>query len=392
MKIFIAASWLRLGGGVTRTLLELFRHIDFEKYDVTLMLMETDKKVLAYVPEQVKIIEAKEKFQTMKSPDILKYFLKRGRLISAVSYLFNLLDWRLNSNSYRHQHWLAEHSTKQTEEYDVAISYAMMDSFVNQYVADCVNAKKKIMWCHVDINIYREKYISGLEKTYAQFDRINCVSKYCLDKLKEKYPALSEKLHVAYNFIDTDTIIRESLKKPDIEIPADKLKICTVARITDQKAIDILVEAARMLDSSGIDFIWWVIGTKYKDSYNSLIDENIKKYGLEKCVLLLGEKNPPFTFINSCDIYVQTSRFEGFCTTTNEARILLKPVITTRVSGAEEQFINHINGSIVEIDAEAIYREIMRLAEHPEICRMYSEKLRSGFELSQENSFESMIL
>lgn len=390
MKVFIAASWLRLGGGVTRTLLELLKRIDYNKYDVTLMLMEKDDSVLPLLPDRVKVIEAKEKFQTMSPKSIFKSLVRKGKLFSAASYLMNMLDWKLNSDSYRHQHWLAIHSTKQAEEYDIAISYAMMDSFVNQYVIDCVKAKKKIMWCHVDINIYKQKYISGLEKTYSKYDRINCVSRYCLNTLKDRYPFLSDKLEVAYNFIDAEAIKKSAQIEPDIDIP-DKLKLCTVGRITDQKAIDILVDTADLLNKSGVDFVWWVIGTQYNDDFNKNVRECIKLNSLESRVLLLGEKNPPYPYMNSCDIYVQTSRFEGYCTTTNEARILLKPVITTCVSGADEQFTNGLNGSIADISAQALFSEIKRLYENPDICRSYIENLKSGFSLKQENTFEGMI-
>lgn len=65
----------------------------------------------------------------------------------------------------------------------------------------------------------------------------------------------------------------------------------------------------------------------------------------------MEDKNP-YGYLKNCDIYVQTSRFEGYCTTTNEAKDLRKPVITTNVSGANEQFENNKSGLIVNIDTK----------------------------------------
>lgn len=391
MKIFIAASWLRLGGGVTRTLLELFKHIDYSKYDVTLMLMELDKDVLQYVPKEVRVIESGDSFQTESAGSIIRSTLKSGKVFTAASYALNTVNFRLTGDNYSHQSWITEHMKKQDEEYDIAISYAMMNSIVNKYVIDNVKAKEKILWCHIDLDIYRPQYIKGLEKLYRQYDRINCVSQSSLESIKRRFPELSDRLHIAYNFIDSERILNEAAAQPDIDVPDNKIKLCTVGRITDQKGIDMLVKAADMLNKDGTDFVWWVIGTRYNDELNSRIEKNIEDCGLEEKVLLLGEKNPPYPFMRVCDIYVQPSRFEGYCTTTNEARILSKPVVTTRVAGAEEQFTDGVDGIITDISVEAVYSAVSKLIASPEKRTALSENLKNNLKVSQENSFESMI-
>lgn len=392
MKIFIAASWLKLGGGVTRTLLELFKHIDYNSHSVTLMLMERDDSVLSFVPKEVKVVFSEDRFQTASSAEILKSSLKSGKIFTALSYAVEQVDWKMNGDNFRHQQWITKHMVNQDEEYDVAISYAMMNSIVNKYVIDNVKAKKKIMWCHIDVNIYKPQYIKGLSRLYAQYDRINCVSLSALNALKEKYPELTDKLRVAYNFIDTEKIKAEAAFEPDVDVPEDMLKLCTVARISDQKGIDILVDTADRLNKSGVDFVWWVVGTKYDDAYNRSVNQKITEYGLEERVLLLGEKNPPYPFMRACDIYVQPSRSEGYCTTTNEARILCKPVVTTCVAGADEQFENGVNGSITDISAEGVFNAVYELASSKEKRAMYSDNLKNNLSIMQENSFESMIL
>lgn len=392
MKIFIAASWLKLGGGVTRTLFELFKHIDYSKHDVTLMVMELDKDVLSYVPEEVKVIWSGDSFQSQSAGAILKNTLKKGKIFTAASYAFNVADFRLTGDNYRHQAWITKHMKKQDEEYDIAISYAMMNSIVNKYVIDNVKANKKILWCHIDVNIYKPQYIKGLKKLYNQYDRINCVSQSSLNSLKEKYPELSDKLHVAYNFIDSERIIKDAEAEPDIDISDDKTNLCTVGRITDQKGIDILVNVADRLNKKGFNFVWWVVGTRYDDELNHRIEQSIKNAGLEDKVLLLGEKNPPYPFMKKCDIYVQPSRYEGYCTTTNEAKILLKPIITTCVAGAEEQFTNNVDGIITDISVDAVYDAVAELISNPQKRKQLTENLKNNLKISQENSFESMIL
>lgn len=391
LKIFIAASWLKLGGGVTRTLFELLKRIDYDKYDVTLMLMSLDKELLTFIPEQVKVIEIGDDFQTESSQAYIKGLLKKGKLLTAASCAANLIDFRRNGDNYRRQTWITSHMEKQEEEYDFAISYAMMNSIVNKYVIDNVKAKKKILWCHIEMSIYEKKYIKGLEKLYAQYDQINCVSLSALNSIKEMYPELKTKLRVTYNFIDKDGIKELAENPVDIEIPTDKLKLCTISRIAGQKGTDLLVDAAEILKRNGIDFVWWVVGTRYDDEFNKAVENKINEYSLENHVLLLGEKNPPYPYVKNCDIYVQPSRYEGYCTTTNEARILCKPVITTLVSGAEEQFENGVNGTVTEISAKAVAKAITELADNVNKRIMYIENLKTG-SIAQETSFESMII
>lgn len=392
MKVFIAASWLKLGGGVTRTLFELLKHIDYSKYDVTLMVMDLDKSVLQYVPDEVKVVSTGGCFQSCSAASIIKEKLKHGRLLFVLSYLSDLLLFRLTGDNYRHQGWITRHMEKQQESYDVAISYAMMNSIVNKYVIDNVKAGKKIMWCHTDISLYKDNYTAGLERLYLQYDRINCVSGYCLRTLAEKYPRLKGKLAVAYNFIDRDAITEAASAAPDVDIPAGKTVLCTVSRISREKGTDILVDAAGMLRDSGFDFVWWVIGAEFDEEFSRRIKEKISDRGLSGTVLLLGEKNPPYAFMNACDIYVQPSRFEGFCTTTNEAKVLFKPVVTTRVSGADEQFTDGVNGLITEISAQAVYEAVSELMVSESKRIKFSDELKKSSRICQENSFESMIL
>lgn len=391
MKILIAASWLRLGGGVTRALLELLKRIDYNSYSVTLLLLELDKEVAPLIPAQVRIIEVKNSFQTENSAQILKDLIRHGKLLTALSYIINLVDFRITGDNYRHQGWITRHMEKQSEEYDIAIAYSMMNTIVNKYVIDNVRAKKRILWCHTDVRLYKEKYIKGLGKLYREYDRINCVSKTSLEALKEKFPFVADKLHVTYNFIDCEKIIAASKENPDIPVPDDKLKICTVSRISGEKGTDILIDTAHMLNIKNIDFVWWVIGTVYDDEFNRKIKAKIIEYGLDDKVLILGEKNPPFSCVARCDIYVQPSRFEGYCTTTNEAKILLRPIVTTCVSGSHEQFENGINGTITDISAEALFNAVYELACSEETRKKYTENLKSDIRLLQEASFDSMI-
>ena len=101
----------------------------------------------------------------------------------------------------------------------------------------------------------------------------------------------------------------------------------------------------------------------------------IEKYCLKDVFILLGNQSNPYTYLKDCDLYVQPSRYEGYCTTTNEARMLSKPVITTDVSGSREQFVDGETGWIVPMEENAIYERIKWCIENPQAMKEVSERL-----------------
>ena len=62
--------------------------------------------------------------------------------------------------------------------------------------------------------------------------------------------------------------------------------------------------------------------------------------------------------MRKCDIYVQTSRMEGFGLTVAEAKILEKPIVTTDFNTARLQITDRINGLIASFEPVDIANKI----------------------------------
>ena len=87
--------------------------------------------------------------------------------------------------------------------------------------------------------------------------------------------------------------------------------------------------------------------------------------------------------MEKCDIYIQPSRTEGFCTTTNEARVLGKAIVTTDVGGMREQFVDHKTALITEISAQGLSNAVMELLNNPSLKEeMEYNNKNSNFELN----------
>lgn len=72
-------------------------------------------------------------------------------------------------------------------------------------------------------------------------------------------------------------------------------------------------------------------------------------------VTLWGMQENPYKYINSADVFICSSHYEGYGLVVAEALILGKPVISTNVSGPAEILENGKYGYLVENSTEGLY-------------------------------------
>ena len=74
---------------------------------------------------------------------------------------------------------------------------------------------------------------------------------------------------------------------------------------------------------------------------------------------------------------MQTSRFEGYCLTLTEARILNRPCVTTRFDVVYDQMVEGENGLVVDMTPEAVAEGILRLIQDHALYEHIQEYQRS---------------
>ena len=120
-------------------------------------------------------------------------------------------------------------------------------------------------------------------------------------------------------------------------------------------------------------FIWYLIGEGPSEEE---VKEKIKQYGVSDNVVLCGRKDNPYPYIKNCDIYVQTSKTEGWGLTVSEAKILKKPIVTTDAGVMSEQIETGVNGIITENDsAEEICNGIEQLIVNLDLRKSFIKAL-----------------
>ena len=89
---------------------------------------------------------------------------------------------------------------------------------------------------------------------------------------------------------------------------------------------------------------------------------------------LIGFCENPYPYIKAADLWVCSSRYEGFSTFVTEGMILGKPVVTTDCTGMRELLGDSEYGLIVENKEESLLRGMRRMLSEPELRSSYANK------------------
>ena len=107
---------------------------------------------------------------------------------------------------------------------------------------------------------------------------------------------------------------------------------------------------------------------------------------MEDKVIFEGNQANPYPYIKLCDIYIQPSYYEAYCTTTIEAKVLQKPIVVTDVCGMREQFKHGETALIVGVKPEEIYAAIKQLITQDGLKEYLMDNLKK-----QTNPMECLL-
>ena len=375
-KVLFMVSSMNIGG-VEKSLLSLLSVIPKNKYNITVLTLEKKGGFLEYIPSYIKVEEAawfKDiKPIIMQSPQrTIKGYLKEHKVFKIPEFIYSYYKAKNTGNRYIYYKNILKSIPESEEEYDVAIAYAGPTEIIDAYITHKVKANRKIVWVHFDISKHKinEKLYENL---YKKFDKIFAVSNEANKKLNETIPSTVNKSEVLLNIISKELVSEMANEDINFDSEFDGVKVVTVGRLSKEKGQDLAIKALAKLKKDGYKVRWYCVGEgNSREEYESLIKEN----KLEEDFILLGATPNPYPYIKNSDIYVQTSRHEGYCLTLAEAKCLCKPIVTTNFIGAYEQIEDRINGFIVLQNEDDIYEKIRAIIDDKDISYNFIEKLK----------------
>lgn len=339
-------------GGVAMAAQVFLQFLAKENYEITLFVKDYAPGKMLTVPEGIQCCPWED-----EQPH------------SLVNRMFALLNWR---NFGRKAVWQARSRKMFPGEYDCAIAYQMVSNPVTVVTLEKIRAKRKVLWLHGKKK-FMDKDLSFYDNLYSKADEIVCVSLETEERFQSLMPKCADKTVTIHNLYDIP-FIRTQAQTPaeGMDTTPGSVKIVSVGRISKEKGFDRVPSVMRRLTDEGYDVHWYIVGDGDK---RVDVEAEIHDNHLEDRVHFLGHRTNPYPYVQNCDIYVQPSYTEGFCTSTMEAKILCRPVVTTDVPGMREQFVSGENGLIVESSADGIYKGIRQLIDSPELRERIVKRL-----------------
>ena len=382
-KMLVVSSTFSTCGGVERFLLNFLNLFPEETYQIDLLLFDDSQdeaRMFDLIPHNVNILPFLKQFSKY-STRLLQVLTDAGNEHMAVirKYINDRNAGRIGGGFAKlpvgerfEKNWdLLKTICPSYDGYDVAV--AIRNTLPLKIVADKVVAAKKFVFLHADYkaadDVHGGYFISQLtceEPHLKKMDGIIFVTKQNANSFSELMPELSDKAKVLVNVSDYEGMVAKSdLFYPE-EYSEDRFNILTIARINKQKGIDLLIHTARRLKEAGVNFQWFVLGKADDQAlYNQTIGM-LEMLDLADCVVHLESHQNPFPYYKHCDLYVQTSYYEGRPLSIEEAMVLNCPIVSTNFSSVYDQIRDGENGIICSGDASHLADSIKGLLDNDE--------------------------
>lgn len=313
-------------GGVEKSLLSLIDALPRDRFEIHLALMQHKGELLNSIPDDVQLHILTDIERHMPR---LAYPLRHaGGICGPMSYLAAKLRGSLIPYYHR---ILGDNPALGGRHFDIAVSYQGPNELLDWYVPTHISADRYAAWIHFDIS---HSYINPRTQrtVYPLYDRIFIISESAREVFCKVFPDFADRAEVLHNVVDTCRV-RMLADEYNVETAADITTICTVGRVSREKAPDFAVETAIALKRRGFRFRWLWVG---EGDMLQCCRKAVAKAGLDDSLQFVGLKANPYPYMKAADVYVQPSRHEGYCITLAEARAFGMPTVCTAFAGSEQ--------------------------------------------------------
>lgn len=346
-------------GGIETALINLLNNINYDKYNVTVIL-EEKKGIL--LPKVNKLVSVKE----------LKVSQNKNTIIRKITNLIRKLVFTI----FNYQ------------TYDFSCCYATY-SYSGNKLAN-IASKNNVLYVHSN---YKDLYKTEDEfkkffetRNINKFRKIIFVSNESAADFKNVYPNLENKIAVFNNFIDVEKIKLLSEENIKDKKNKDTNLFVFVGRLDDSskklsRAINLVKEIK--------DITLWVVGDgPDKDKYKKLVKEN----KVEDRVVFFGKKENPYPYMREADYIILTSDYEGFPVTYLEAITLNKKIITTIDVSDESINIGKDFAHIISKQEDKMVKEVKTiLKQSKRLKKIDIEEIQKKRIISLEKIFDEVI-
>lgn len=372
--LLIVSHALELGGA-EKSLIGLLDALDPKQWEVDLFLLRHEGALLTEIPRWINLLPQIPAYTILARP--MKKTLAEGHILLTGARLLGKLAASRYEKKNGHTDSIVqlEYSHKFTcplmpsiqknKIYDLAISFLTPHYFL----ANKVQAKKKIAWIHTDYSKVQVN-VKSETKMWDAYDYIASISNDVTDGFAGVFPSLKSKLILIENILP-ENLVKERADETitDMVRNNEEIILLSVGRFSYAKNFDNIPDICSRICQSGLNVKWYLVGYGGDEP---LIRQRIIETGMQDRVIILGKKENPYPYIKACDLYVQPSRYEGKCVTVREAQMLGKPVAITNYTTAASQLEDGVDGVIVPMDNEGCAKGIVEVLNNKDLMKNLS--------------------
>ncbi|EDM69917.1 glycosyl transferase, group 1 [Roseobacter sp. AzwK-3b] len=221
-----------------------------------------------------------------------------------------------------------------------------------------------------DARIRERIELALIRRSFPAFDAAIALSFGVAEELRRIVPALRDRVEVVPNVgLPLPAQVATALSQSR----SGSTSVCTIlacGRLTKQKDYPTLLRAFALL--KGAKLRLKILG---EGELRERLQVMVMELGLAERVTFLGFQRDPFSYMRAADIFVLSSRWEGFGNVLVEAMAMGTPVVSTDCPhGPAEIIADGETGLLVPVDQpEALAESLQRLIDDPALRRRLGE-------------------
>lgn len=243
-----------------------------------------------------------------------------------------------------------------------------------------------VRWFAVEMNNPRQmlldqKYQLVKKKLTAFFynystEKVIAVSLKVKELLVSDFSVLKNKIWVINSGVDIKQIKLMAQNKSQVLFNLSKMNyLVAVGRLSSEKRFDYLIEVFNKVSLKNKNLKLLIVGEGVE---REKLVKLIKKLKLTSKVLLIGNKQNPFSYIKQAKMLVLTSSSEGLPHVIIEAMALGTLVIATKYEGVEELINQNKNGIIVsQNDQDELVDQILKFSKDDQARKKMTTKAQN---------------
>lgn len=312
------------GGGAERVVLNIIRNIDYSKFDINLILLKKEGPYIELLPENIEVFDLKSTRARNSILRLIKVInkIKPDVIFSTMGHI-NLVILALSPLFKGSPKIIVREANTPSKDLGknkllLSTLYRFLYPKAEVIIAQCKEMKKDI------------------------------VGYFGLDENRIIY---------IYNPLDVPMI--KGLAQGENPYQKNRINLLSVGRLTSQKGFDVLMNAFKIVVQEIPNVHLTILGDgQEKDS----LQDQAVSLGIEKKVTFEGFKNNPYPYYKFADLYILSSRWEGFPNSLLEALACGTKVVSTNCKSGPTEIIGENDfGTLVEVEnSEALAKGIIK--------------------------------